>query len=430
MRLLIDWIFIILSTMMTLSSYNRVFRDRYASVAHYVLLIEYIFMSSPILLNYCMGIPTYASVPWYKSFLSSMHSEEIAIIYDLYVLTSMALLYAYAVKYDRSAAKQNKFEEFKFDGFFSNRIVTNTIILSPIIQVIVTGQVLSYLVYGTSSIRAINSSDFLVYQSMLLQFSICAFCYRFFATPITKGKIFLLLVYSVMIAWISGKRFMIALLLLAYLFCFMRSGLENKLRRKMAISVPLFFAALIVFSYFYLVVIKPVPDTSFAGVYDVLRVDYGRDDVVKFVIEREFFKNDSILDYRGQTILSEFLTFVPRSLWPNKPYPHYVYLTSEILGVARNALPAGTTTSWFEICIANFSWLGFVIGSVSIPLFCKWCDKRKSVIHQMLILIFIAVLITQSMSAYTAVLMFLVAKGAIKLVLGNRRVVIKFSRRR
>ena len=233
-----------------------------------------------------------------------------------------------------------------------------------------------------------------------------------------------------MIAWISGKRYMIALLLLVYLFCFTRSGLEERVRKRLEIYVPLLFVALVVFSYFYLIVVKPMQDTSFQGIYDVLRVDYGRDDVVKFVIEREFFQKDPILDYRGQTILSEFLTFVPRKIWPNKPYPHYVYLTSEILGVARNKLPSGTTPSWFEMCIANFSWLGFVVGSVAIPYFCKWCDRTKSFLHQMLILIFIMVLITQSMTAYMAILMLLVVKSAVKLVMGNRRVVFVFKRRR
>lgn len=430
MSLITDWMLIIISSLIALSSYKRIMRDRHSSVAHFILLIEYVFMSTPILLNYCMGIPTYRSVYWYKSFLSSMSDTRIAVIYDLYILVSMILLYLYAVHYDRNEARYKRYDEVSFDGFFTNRTVLNIVILSPIIQILISGWALSYLVYGTSSVRNIESSDFIVYQYMLLQISICAFCYKFFSTPISKRRVLQLVAYSFMIAWISGKRYMIALLLLVYLFCFTRSGLEERVRKRLEIYVPLLFVALVVFSYFYLIVVKPMQDTSFQGIYDVLRVDYGRDDVVKFVIEREFFQKDPILDYRGQTILSEFLTFVPRKIWPNKPYPHYVYLTSEILGVARNKLPSGTTPSWFEMCIANFSWLGFVVGSVAIPYFCKWCDRTKSFLHQMLILIFIMVLITQSMTAYMAILMLLVVKSAVKLVMGNRRVVFVFKRRR
>lgn len=161
----------------------------------------------------------------------------------------------------------------------------------------------------------------------------------------------------------------------------------------------------------------------------MLRVDFGRDDVVKFVIEQEIFKKEPILAYRGQSFLSTFLTFVPRRIWPNKPYPHYMYLTSRILGTAIDRLPAGTTPSWFELCIANFSWLGFAVGAFSIPMFCKWCDKLKSIPRQMLVLVFIMVLITQSMDAYVAFLLLIIAQCVIKHMMIGKRIVISKKKR-
>lgn len=424
MSIITDWMLIIVSTLMALSSYRRIIRDRYSSVAHFILLVEYIFLSSPILFNYCLGVPTYESLPWYRTFLSSMTDERIAVVYDVYILISMVLLYLYAVNHDAREAKHKTYVETQYDSFFTNRTALVLVIFLPVIQIMASGQLVSYLVYGTSSVRGITSSEFMEYQHLFVQLSIYAFCYRMFSGPMTNRKVFLLLAYSFMIAWISGKRFVIALLLLVYLFGFTRSGVDRKTRKKLERYVPLLFLALVIFSYFYLVVVKPVPDTTFSGVYDMLRVDFGRDDVIKFVIEREFFQKDPILEYRGQTILSEFLTFVPRFIWPNKPRPHYVYLTAEILGVALNKLPAGTTPSWFELCIANFSWFGFVVGAIAIPYFCKWCDRLKSVMHQMLIVIVVMALITQSMSAYTAFLMLLVVNSAIKLVFGDKKVVV------
>lgn len=430
MSLITDWLLIIVSSMIAISSFKRILRDRYSSVAHFILLIEYIFMCTPILLNYCMGMPSYNSIIWYKAFLNSMTDDTIAIIYDLYILTSMALLYRYATFHDRVFAKNKRYVENKFDSFLTNRAFLNFVILLPIIQIIVSGELMSYMIYGTATARGIDNSDFKEYQSLFIQLSICAFCYKMFSTPVTKSKVFQLVLYGALISWISGKRFMIALLLLVYLFCLTRGGLERKTRRRLSFYIPVLSVGLVVFSYFYLVAVKPLSDTSFSSIYDMLRVDYGRDDVVKFVIERELFLDDPILDYRGQTILSEFFTFVPRFIWPDKPYPHYVYLTSEILGVARNKLPSGITPSWFELCIANFSWLGFMVGTIGIPLFCNWCDKTKSVFNQMLFLIFIMALITQSMTAYTAVLFLLMAKAGIKLILGNKKVVIVLRRRR
>lgn len=199
-------------------------------------------------------------------------------------------------------------------------------------------------------------------------------------------------------------------------------------RKKLELYTPVLFIILVLFSYYYLVVIKPLSNVSFNSVYDMLRVDFGRDDVIKFVIDQELFNNSPILEYRGQSFLSTFLTFIPRSIWPSKPYPHYMYLTSRILGTAIDKLPAGTTPSWFEMCIANFSWFGFVIGVIFIPLFCKWCDKIKSVPNQMLVLVFIVVLITQSTDAYVGFLMLIVIQFLIAKFMKRKKIVIRINR--
>ncbi len=420
-----DWILIIVSTIIMLSSYKRIVNNRFSSTAHFIILVEYIFLCLPIFLNYCMGLPTYESIAWYKSFLPSMNSTEIAIIYDIYILISIGLLYAYAVKYDRKKSRHKSYDEIKFDGVFSNKIFLVTIILSPILYIVISGNVQAYLIYATSTVRGIESSGFTTMLSMLVLFSIYAFCYQFFQKPVTKLRLVCLLVYSLMISWINGKRFIIALMLMIYLFFYTRSDLDKRTRKKIEIYAPILFVCLVVFSYYYLVVIKPLTDVSFNGVYDMLRVDFGRDDVVKFVIKQELFDQNPILEYKGQTFLSTFLTFVPRSLWPDKPYPHYMYLTSRILGTAINKLPAGTTPSWFEMCIANFSWFGFALGIVFIPIFCNWCDKINSIPRQMLMLVFIMVLITQSTDAYVGFLMLIVVQFLLRRVMRGKRIVIR-----
>lgn len=420
-----DWTLIIVSTIIMLSSYKRIIRERFSSTAHFIILVEYIFLCLPILLNYCMGLPKYNSIVWYKSFLTSMANPKIAVIYDIYILMSIGLLYFYAVKYDRKKSRYKKYEEIKFNGVFNNKVFLLIVIFSPIIYIIISGNIQAYLIYATSTIRGVENSNFTTMLSMLVLFSIYAFCYRFFRRPVTKGRLLLLLLYSLMISWINGKRFIIALMLFIYLFFYTKSGLDKISRKKIEVYIPILFILLVIFSYYYLVAVKPLTDISFNSVYDMLRVDFGRDDVVKFVIEQELFEKKPILEYRGQTFLSTFLTFIPRFLWANKPYPHYMYLTSRILGTAIDKLPAGTTPSWFEMCIANFSWFGFVIGTVFISIFCKWCDKINSIHRQMLMLVFIMVLITQSTDAYVGFLMLIVIQFLLKKVMRGKRIIIR-----
>ena len=416
-----DWALILISSCITVNSYKRIVKNKCSSIAHFIVLVEYVFLCIPILLNYCIGIPTYNYISWYKSFLPSMESESIAFIYDMYILVSIILLYCYARSYDRRKSKYKKYEDIKLNGLFNNRIFLTIVIVSPIIYIILSGKMTSYLIYASSGGRGIEDTGFTTFLSMLILFSIYAFCYQFFTKPVTKGRFLILLLYSFAISWINGKRFIIALMLIVYLFFYTRSDLSKKTRKKLEIYTPFLFVALVLFSYYYLVVIKPLSDVSFNSVYDMLRVDFGRDDVIKYVINKELFQKSRILDYRGETFLSTFLTFVPRALWPNKPYPHYMYLTARILGTSIDKLPAGTTPSWFEMCIANCSWLGFVIGIVFIPILCKWCDRLKSIPYQMLMLVFIIVLVTQSTDAYVGFLVLIIVQFLIAKFIGKGR---------
>lgn len=416
-----DWALILISSCITVNSYKRIVKNKCSSIAHFIVLVEYVFLCIPILLNYCIGIPTYNYISWYKSFLPSMESESIAFIYDMYILVSIILLYCYARSYDRRKSKYKKYEDIKLNGLFNNRIFLTIVIVSPIIYIILSGKMTSYLIYASSGGRGIEDTGFTTFLSMLILFSIYAFCYQFFTKPVTKGRFLILLLYSFAISWINGKRFIIALMLIVYLFFYTRSDLSKKTRKKLEIYTPFLFVALVLFSYYYLVVIKPLSDVSFNSVYDMLRVDFGRDDVIKYVINKELFQKSRILDYRGETLLSTFLTFVPRAIWPNKPYPHYMYLTASILGTSIDKLPAGTTPSWFEMCIANCSWLGFVIGIVFIPILCKWCDRLKSIPYQMLMLVFIIVLVTQSTDAYVGFLVLIIVQFLIAKFIGKGR---------
>ncbi|CUN74448.1 Uncharacterised protein [Coprococcus eutactus] len=416
-----DWALILISSCITVNSYKRIVKNKCSSIAHFIVLVEYVFLCIPILLNYCIGIPTYNYISWYKSFLPSMESESIAFIYDMYILVSIILLYCYARSYDRRKSKYKKYEDIKLNGLFNNRIFLTIVIVSPIIYIILSGKMTSYLIYASSGGRGIEDTGFTTFLSMLILFSIYAFCYQFFTKPVTKGRFLILLLYSFAISWINGKRFIIALMLIVYLFFYTRSDLSKKTRKKLEIYTPFLFVALVLFSYYYLVVIKPLSDVSFNSVYDMLRVDFGRDDVIKYVINKELFQKSRILDYRGETFLSTFLTFVPRAIWPNKPYPHYMYLTASILGTSIDKLPAGTTPSWFEMCIANCSWLGFVIGIVFIPILCKWCDRLKSIPYQMLMLVFIIVLVTQSTDAYVGFLVLIIVQFLIAKFIGKGR---------
>jgi hypothetical protein len=78
-------------------------------------------------------------------------------------------------------------------------------------------------------------------------------------------------------------------------------------------------------------------------------------------------------------VLFNFVFFVPRSMWANKPWPYAQYLTAAML--FRNSpeyIGWGMTTSWLEEAIANFSWAGVLIGPLLLSLVCRLSDQSSN----------------------------------------------------
>ena len=131
-------------------------------------------------------------------------------------------------------------------------------------------------------------------------------------------------------------------------------------------------------------------------IYTQLRIDFGRDDVTKFVLMREM-EGQPILEYRGESVLSLLLMIVPRFIWPAKPYPHYRYLTAELYGITPDELQSGMTPSIFEMMVANFGYLGMIIAIAVILSIVYFGDWLKNPNFTLISLIILIQLFTQSL---------------------------------
>lgn len=220
-------------------------------------------------------------------------------------------------------------------------------------------------------------------------------------------KMCVLALITFILIWLQGKRFIIAVMGVFYLFFLTKSELGEKGRTRVFWILPIMGITLIAFSAFYLAIIKPLSNMNFDSVYDMLRVDFGRDDVIKYVIYEEFFKKNHILDYPGQSFFSTLFIFVPRIIWPNKPYSHYQYLTSSILDLPISNLPAGTTPCWYEMTLCNFGYFGYLVGIFGLIGFCYFADGMKKTKSKSLVFMLILVLLTQNTDVYVVYILFI-----------------------
>ena len=184
--------------------------------------------------------------------------------------------------------------------------------------------------------------------------------------------------------WTHGKRSSVALaaLLLLYLL-WMRGTLRGTRFIAVALSVAVGLGA---FSYLYQTRVRDVEVESAdirakqaSKFYVNLRIDYGRDAVIKQAIYGELHPDRlRILDYRGESLVFYGLFFVPRSMWPNKPFPYAVYVTAAMMRAPVKDYRWGVTTSIFDEAIANFGWLGMLVGPLVPARVCAIGDRRRS----------------------------------------------------
>lgn len=407
MSILLDWILIIISFLVLIKAYKNIVYNKNCSIANYVVIVLFVFCVLPILLNYIIGIPSYNTTYWYKPFLEPMKNEVVNSIYDIYILLCFLFLYFPFIRKTKNS--ELKKENSLTSLLRNNKIISFFLISLPILLILLTNTWKNYLIFNVAASRGFSENVNTSLMTPCLLISLITFFATYYKEKVSFKKITLSVIYFFLIVWISGKRFMIANIIILFIFYIVNMDLNNVTRKRIFRMIPILGILLLVFSAFYLIQIRPLSDTSFDSVYEMLRVDFGRDDVIKYVINEEIINGERILDYRGQSFIGLIASFIPRKVWPNKPYPHYMYLTSSILSLNKFNLPAGTTPSLLEMTICNFGKLGFLIGILLLPLLCLMIDKCKDIDSKAIWLILFVVLLTQSMDVYLIAIVFYIA---------------------
>lgn len=412
-----DWILIVLSSIFTFISLKKICFIKNCSIANFIICIIYVFCVTPILFNYIIGIPDYNTAYWYKVFVSSMRNETISVIYDLYIFFTILLLFLYSNKFIPKEITNPKML------FFNTKPFCLLITISPFIYIMISGTINNYFTYNTQSLRGfdINNSNYFTMLMALIFLSMFTYYSNYFKERKNNlSRIVSFSVYNFLIIWVVGKRFIFANIAITILFYLSQIDISVKKRKKMFKLIPILLILLLCFSSFYLKVVRPLSDTSTDSIYEMLRVDFGRDDVIKYTIEKELIKNERILEYRGQTFVGLLTQLVPRKVWHNKPYPHYMYLTSSILDLKIDKLPAGTTPSYLEMTISNFGSVGLLVGAISMLLFCYFIDKIKNIDIKFIFTMLLVILLTQSMDIYIIYIFIILIYKILELMLKLR----------
>lgn len=371
-KLLFQMITIIICTNLLVHSLQRL-RKGDSLVQHLCYIIFYVFFVVPIILQ--LLFPSYQYTAFWKANIAMADIWSNCLYYLFVSITSILMI--------KSTKKDYYLEVTEMT---TNQLQINActfiIIICFVFTVfsngisIITG---GYGIRFSSDIYSVNETfigcAIISYLTLIAQ-----------KEKVGKVRFGFLTVIVLSFFWIVGKRYIVAetLTMAVYVLAITKKIDEKKLVRYILIG-SLF---VIIFSYLYGAFIKGNVDSSL----DYFNIDLSR----QYTLVYQFYckrigRQISINKY--DAILYLLFFWVPRSMWPNKPYPFINSLTWSLVsngGATGTNLGWATTASIFSDLFDSFSFCGLVFSQILLIYIMRKCNKTRR-LHMKVLLMYTAI---------------------------------------
>ena len=346
----------------------------------YITLVAYVFCGWPLLFDLAFGVPVYSRFPGFEVAAADTLTH---IIYCSYISFCMAFWWHWGHGTHAAApsAKGYHLGQSNISTVIGKFWIAFALVLvSPLALLIIAPNPSVYRDYSLS-VRLMHEQPIAVET---FHTYLCAFC----ALSVVAGAglllwyrriyVMLMLVMPIMAAciWIIAKRYAVAevLVLIGYALWY-----RGVLRGPRLIAAGVISGiGLIIFSTYYQSEVRHIDTYNYSKdfVYEMMRVDYGREDVIKTSIYAELHPDEmQILDHRGESLWIYLTLPIPRSSWPDKPVSYGRSMWCTAVYIPRQNIAWGMTTSILEEAITNFSWFGMLIGPWLIAWICRIGDS-------------------------------------------------------
>jgi hypothetical protein len=334
-----------------------------------LLLVFFIYYGMPIFLDFMFGPPDYEFLPGFRD---GAASESVNIIYDLFVIVCPVFWWFTGSSPRRSSGpvviRAGREVEWVLWIFLASPVVALDFAPEPAV----------YLNYAATlgNIMSPAATSFHGVIGSLSIISIVAGAGLLLVRRSLSRTFWLILPFITVAVWLQGKRSIVAFaFLLVWAIAWMRGALTRaRVIALGCITVTAFGA----YSAWYQQAFRPLAVADSSDIYENVRVDYGRDHELKAAILCELSDGtEQILDYRGESMLFLLTMYVPRSWWPGKPLTYATYLTAFAVQIQPDFdLGWGLTSSFLDEAVANFGWVGLLIGPLVFAMLCRICDKN------------------------------------------------------
>jgi hypothetical protein len=367
---------------------------------YFTIIFFFIAFAAPLALDVFVGFPVYQAQPGFQLANKDMLTS---IIYCVYIILIPPLWILTGIN-SKGGTEHESQKDTIISGFHWWTPILYLVLIGPLIAILLAPNSTIYFDYAVS-LRSGDSYNVQVnaYQNVMSLLSLLSIISASGLLLLRKKLSFIYFMTIVpwisLAIWVNGKRAIIAFVFILLFYIFWQ---RNILRGWMLPTITI--VAIVIAGFSFVSYQKNLRGdvtvyTSQEKKYDNMRVDYGRDNKTKMTIYAELHPDEmKILEFRGQSMLFYLSIYVPRSKWPDKPWPYAVYFTSAMLMIPPEALGWVMTTSWLEETIANFGWVGMLIGPLVISLICRIGDKyglRIPIIKPLTVLISSLFLVVQ-----------------------------------
>lgn len=352
------------------------------NMLHVCLVVFFVMQALPIAVGWFGDLGAIRA--YYPFMFKAMTDVTTGIIYDLFVIVTVALLYWFSCRFPRYRPFSISDWVNKVKAFRGLTVLIGMLTVFPIIVgVLLAPDPSVYLQFSYFNINLdIKSSVSFIYDDVVMHLLTYV---AFFSTLVSyycsdsRSKI-QYVIPVLLITWINGKRTLLLFLLIGFVIIdYLKWDRNDRVYIKVLARKALLFFGFYI--GYYIVYNLITQKADFADNSLLYTVYFSRLCNVKVAIYDLLYTN-SMLDYPMQSILYNLLFFVPRSIWPGKPYGYYPYFTSYVFsGVGWNTIKGyGFQVNLWSEFISNAGFLGLFLAIGFVVAVIHIAEKSQSVV--------------------------------------------------
>lgn len=352
------------------------------NMLHVCIVVFYVMQVLPIAVGWFGDLDAIRT--YYPYMFKAMTDATTGVIYDFFVIATLALLYWLSCRFPSHKPLSISDWASKVKAFRGLTILIGMLTVFPIIVgVLLAPDPSVYLQFSYFNMNLdIKSGDSFTYDDSVMDLLIYV---SFFSTLVSyycsDSKVKIQYAIPVLlITWVNGKRTLLLFLLIGFIIIdYLKWDRKDRAYIKaLGRKAVLFFGLYIGYYVAYNLITQKADFADGSLLYTVY---FSRLCNVKVAIYDLLYTN-TMLDYPMQTIVYNLLFFVPRSLWPGKPYGYYPYFTSYVFsGVGWNTITGyGFQVNLWSEFVSNAGVVGLFLAIGFVAAVIHIAEKSRSVV--------------------------------------------------